>query len=120
MTFPYLSCEIRLWGSAYRRHLHKIEVMQKKAIKCLHKAKYNDLRFCTDVIKSRDICCCHHVGGRAIPGYTGLVHWEPGHVHVWCTTDTKYIGINDIMGHTCVAVSYNSRPGRDKTIPVYR
>jgi len=23
-----------------------------------------------------------HVGGQAIPGYTGLVHLEPGHVHV--------------------------------------
>jgi len=31
-----------------------------------------------------------------------------------------YIGINDIMGHTCVAVSYNSHAARDKTIPFYR
>ena len=31
------------------------------------------LKFCTDVIKSRDICCCRHVGDQAIPGYTGLV-----------------------------------------------
>ena len=74
------------------------------------------LRFCTDVINSRDIYCCRHVGCQAIHDYIGLVHWEPGHIHVWCTTNTKYIGINDIKGHTCVAVIYNSRPGRDKTV----
>ena len=76
------------------------------------------LRFCTDVIKSRDICC-RHVGCHAIPGYTGLVHWEPGHVHVWCTTNTKYIGINDIIGHTWVAVSYNSRAGVQEGTRLY-
>jgi len=54
--------------------------------------------------------------GQAIPGYTDLVHWEPGHVHVWCTTNTKYIVISDIVAHICVAVSYNSRAGRDKTV----
>ena len=45
------------------------------------------------------------LGGHTIPGYTGLVHWEPGHVHVWCTTNTKYIGINDIMDHTSFAIT---------------
>jgi len=57
--------------------------------------------------------------GSSYPWYTGLVHWEPEHVHVWCTTNTKYIGINEIIGHACVAVSYNSRTWRDKTISFF-
>jgi len=75
------------------------------------------LRVCTDVIKSRDICCCRHVGGQVITGYTGLVHWELGDVHVWYTTNTKYISINDIMGHTCVAVTAVKEGTR---LPFYR
>jgi len=64
--------------------------------------------------------CSRHAGGQAIPGYTGRIHWEPVHVHVWFTTNTKYSDINNTMGHTCVAVCYNSCAGRDKTIPFYR
>ena len=39
---PYLSYGIMLWGSACKQYLHKIEVLQKKAIRSLHKTRYNE------------------------------------------------------------------------------
>ena len=33
---------IRLWGNAYQKHIQKLEVVQKKAIRAITGAKYND------------------------------------------------------------------------------
>ena len=42
MIHPYLSYGIMLWGSTCKRHLHKIEILQKKAIRSLYKTRYNE------------------------------------------------------------------------------
>jgi hypothetical protein len=42
MIHPYLSYGLMLWGSACKQHLHKIEISQKKAIRSLHKTRYNE------------------------------------------------------------------------------
>ena len=42
MIHPYVSYGLMLWGSAYKSNLHVIEILQKKAIRNVHKAKYND------------------------------------------------------------------------------
>ena len=42
MIHPYISYGLMLWGSAYKSNLHVIEILQKKAIRNVHKAKYND------------------------------------------------------------------------------
>ena len=31
-----------LWGSAYKKYLHKISILQKKAIRIINHARYND------------------------------------------------------------------------------
>ena len=42
MIHPYISYGLMLWGSAYKSNLHVIEILQKKAIRNVHTAKYND------------------------------------------------------------------------------
>ena len=42
MIHPYISYGLMLWGSAYKSYLHTIEILQKKAIRNVHKTKYNE------------------------------------------------------------------------------
>ena len=42
MIHPYISYGLMLWGSAYKSYLHMIEILQKKAIRNVHKTKYNE------------------------------------------------------------------------------
>ena len=42
LIHPYLTYGILLWGSAYKSHLQKLVTMQKKAIRCITKSRYND------------------------------------------------------------------------------
>ena len=41
MVYPYLTYGIALWGSTFQCHIHKLKVLQKKAIRCISGAKYN-------------------------------------------------------------------------------
>ena len=41
MVYPYLTYGIALWGSTFQCHIHKLKVLQKKAIRCICGAKYN-------------------------------------------------------------------------------
>ncbi len=38
----YISYGITLWGSAFKTQLNRLQVLQKKAIRCVYKAPYND------------------------------------------------------------------------------
>ena len=42
IVHPYIIYGIRLWGNAYQKHIKKLEVVQKKAIRAITGAKYND------------------------------------------------------------------------------
>ena len=42
MIHPYILYGLMLWGSAYKSYLHTIEILQKKAIRNVHKTKYNE------------------------------------------------------------------------------
>ena len=42
LIYPYIDYGITLWGSAYSTHLKKIMVMQKKSVRIIVKAKYNE------------------------------------------------------------------------------
>jgi len=42
MVHPYLTYGLLLWGSTYKRHINKIEIVQKRAIRSVAKAKYNE------------------------------------------------------------------------------
>ena len=42
LVHPYIIYGIRLWGNAYQMHIKKLEVVQKKAIRAITGAKYND------------------------------------------------------------------------------
>ena len=42
MIHPYISYGLMRWGSAYKSYLHTIEILQKKAIRNVHKTKYNE------------------------------------------------------------------------------
>ena len=42
LIHPYLLYGIVLWGNTYQKHIHKLEVAQKKAIRSICGAKYND------------------------------------------------------------------------------
>ena len=42
MIHPYLLYGITLWGSAYQYHLNKLETIQKKAIRNISRAAYNE------------------------------------------------------------------------------
>jgi hypothetical protein len=50
IVYPYLSYGILLWGSTFKSYLNKINVMQKKAIRCIAHAPYNSH---TDAIFNR-------------------------------------------------------------------
>ena len=39
---PYLLYGNILWGSAYKIHLNKLVILQKKAVRCITNAKYNE------------------------------------------------------------------------------
>ena len=41
MVQPYLTYGIILWGSTYQSYLKRTVILQKKAIRCIHKAHYN-------------------------------------------------------------------------------
>ena len=42
MVYPYLTYGLLLWGSTYKRHINKIEIVQKRAIRGVANAKYNE------------------------------------------------------------------------------
>ena len=42
LIHPYLTYGIMLWGSAYKTHLHKLAVIQKKAVRCITNSKFNE------------------------------------------------------------------------------
>jgi len=42
MVHLYLTYGLLLWGSTYKRHINKIEIMHKCAIRSVAKAKYNE------------------------------------------------------------------------------
>ena len=41
LIHPYILYGLRLWGNAIRKHLSKLEIMQKKAIRAIVGARYN-------------------------------------------------------------------------------
>jgi len=42
LIHPYLLYGASLWGNAYKKHLHKLVILQKKAVRILSGASYND------------------------------------------------------------------------------
>lgn len=42
LIYPYLDYGISLWGTTHKTHTNKIKVMQKKSIRIISNAKYND------------------------------------------------------------------------------
>ena len=42
MIHPYISYGLMLWRYAYKSYLHMIEILQKQAIRNVHKTKYNE------------------------------------------------------------------------------
>ncbi len=42
LVHPYLLYGILLWGNAYKKHIHKLNVLQKKAIRIINGARYNE------------------------------------------------------------------------------
>ena len=42
LVHPYLSYGNLLWGNSHKKYINKLEILQKKAIRCMSKAKYND------------------------------------------------------------------------------
>ena len=42
LVHPYLSYNNLIWGSACQKHLHKLEILQKKAIRIITKSAYNE------------------------------------------------------------------------------
>ena len=42
LVHPYLSYGNLLWGNSYKEYINKLEILQKKAIRCMSKAKYNE------------------------------------------------------------------------------
>lgn len=42
MVHPYLTYGTLLWGSALRRHTNALNILQKKAVRVIHKAAYNE------------------------------------------------------------------------------
>ena len=41
LIHPHLLYGIILWGNAYKKHVHKLEVLQKKSLRIMHNAMYN-------------------------------------------------------------------------------
>ena len=42
LIHPYLLYGIRLWGNTYQKHVKKLESVQKRAVRAIMGAKYND------------------------------------------------------------------------------
>ena len=42
LVHPYLSYGNLLWGNSYKKYINKLEILQKKAIRCMSKATYNE------------------------------------------------------------------------------
>ena len=42
LVHPYLSYGNLLWGNSYKKFINKLEILQKKTIRCMSKAKYNE------------------------------------------------------------------------------
>ena len=42
LVHPYLMYGNLLWGNAHKKHIHKLEIIQKKAIRCMSKVAYNE------------------------------------------------------------------------------
>ena len=53
MIHPHLTYGIMLWGNTYKKYMHKIEVLQKKALRIICHAKYNACS--SPLFKSKDI-----------------------------------------------------------------
>ena len=65
LVYPYLNYGILLWGNTYKKFLHKLEIAQKKPIRTINRAMYNEpssplFKKC-NIIKLQDIyklqCC---------------------------------------------------------------
>ena len=65
LVYPYLNYGILLWGNTYKKFLHKLEISQKKPIRTINRAMYNEpssplFKKC-NIIKLQDIyklqCC---------------------------------------------------------------
>ena len=56
---PYLTYGLLLWGSTYKRHINKIEIVQKRAIRSVAKVKYNEqtlqLFISLSILKLKDL-----------------------------------------------------------------
>ena len=59
MIHPYLTYGLLLWGSTYKRHINKIEIVQKRAIRSVAKVKYNEqtlqLFISLSILKLKDL-----------------------------------------------------------------
>ena len=42
LVYPYLNYGILLWGNTYKKYLHKLEISQKKPIRIINRAMYNE------------------------------------------------------------------------------
>lgn len=42
LIYPYIDYGITLWGTAHKTHVHKLFIMQKKAVRIIAGAKYNE------------------------------------------------------------------------------
>ena len=42
LVYPYLNYGILLWGNTYKKYLHKLEISQKKPIRTINRAMYNE------------------------------------------------------------------------------
>ena len=62
MVHPYITYGIIFWGTTYQCHLNSITILQKKAIRCIHKAYYNahtePLFYRSNILKLEDIYKC--------------------------------------------------------------
>ena len=60
LVHPYLSYGNLLWGNSYKKYINKLEILQKKAIRCMSKATYNEhsspLFKRNKITKFKDIC----------------------------------------------------------------
>ena len=59
IVHPYITYGILFWGTTYQCHLNSITILQKKAIRCIHKAYYNahtePLFYRSNILKLEDI-----------------------------------------------------------------
>jgi len=96
LIHPYLLYGVSLWGNTYKKHLHKIEILQKKAIRVLSGAKYNDhslpLFQQASILRLSDIY--QHQIGLLMYRFTRLLLPEPMH------TMYKYRQATQITRHS--------------------